>query len=107
MDPSRKRRLRLVVALTAAVLLATALIYTSFSASTEASKPSQLEPGKSYDVTGKVVKVNDALSDNPSVVNSDPYQEGWIVEVELSDTKQLDGLLDAGAYEKLLADQAH
>jgi glycine cleavage system H protein len=58
-------------------------------------------------VTGKVVKVNDALSDNPSAVNSDPYQEGWIVEVELSDTKQLDGLMDAGAYEKLLADQAH
>jgi cytochrome c-type biogenesis protein CcmE len=56
MDPSRKRKLRLVVALTAAVLLATALIYTSFSASTEASKPSQLKPGKSYDVTGKVVK---------------------------------------------------
>ena len=56
MDPSRKRKLRLVVALTAAVLLATALIYTSFSASTEASKPSELKPGKSYDVTGKVVK---------------------------------------------------
>jgi glycine cleavage system H protein len=58
-------------------------------------------------VTGKVVKVNDALSDNPSAVNSDPYLAGWIVEVELSDTKQLDGLMDAGAYEKLLADQAH
>ena len=56
MDPSRKRKLRLVVALTAAVLLATALIYTSFSASTEASKPSELVPGKSYDVTGKVVQ---------------------------------------------------
>ena len=58
-------------------------------------------------VSGKVVKVNDALSDNPSTVNSDPYQAGWIVEVELSDTKQLDGLMDAGAYEKLLAEQAH
>ena len=56
MDPSRKRKLRLVVALTAAVLLATALIYTSFSASTEASKPGDFQPGKSYDVTGKVVK---------------------------------------------------
>jgi cytochrome c-type biogenesis protein CcmE len=54
-DPPRKRKLRLVVALTAAVLLATALIYTSFSASTEASKPSQLKPGRSYDLTGKVV----------------------------------------------------
>lgn len=58
-------------------------------------------------VSGKVVKVNDALSDNPSTVNSDPYQGGWIVEVELSDTKQLDGLLDVGAYEKLLAELAH
>ena len=54
-DPTRKRKLRLVVALTAAVLLATALIYTSFSASTEASKPSQLKAGRSYDLTGKVV----------------------------------------------------
>jgi cytochrome c-type biogenesis protein CcmE len=55
MDPSRKRRLRLGVALAAAVLLATALIYTSFSASTEASKPSQIEEGRSYQLTGKVV----------------------------------------------------
>ena len=55
MDPSRKRKLRLVVALAAAVLLATALIYTSFSASTEAAKPSEIEPGKSYELTGKVV----------------------------------------------------
>ena len=56
MDPARKRKLRLVVALTAAVLLATALIYTSFSVSTEASKPSDIEPGRSYELTGKVVK---------------------------------------------------
>ena len=56
MDPSRKRRLRLVVALSAALLLAGALLYTSFSASTEASKPSQIQPGRSYEVTGKVVK---------------------------------------------------
>ena len=45
-----------MVALSAALLLATALIYTSFSASTEASKPSEIQPGKSYDITGKVVK---------------------------------------------------
>jgi cytochrome c-type biogenesis protein CcmE len=54
-DPSRKRKLRLIIALTAAVLLATALIYTSFSASTEASKPSEVKPGRSYDITGTVV----------------------------------------------------
>ena len=55
MDPARKRKIRLAVALSAAVVLAGALIYTSFSASTEASKPSQIEPGRSYELTGKVV----------------------------------------------------
>src|SRR3954471_21351877 len=55
MDPSRKRRLRLVVALSAALLLAAALLYTSFSASTEASKPSDVRPGRSYEISGKVV----------------------------------------------------
>jgi cytochrome c-type biogenesis protein CcmE len=54
-DPARKRRLRLIVALGAAVALAGALVYTSFSASTEASKPSQIQPGRSYELTGKVV----------------------------------------------------
>ena len=54
MDPSRKRKIRLVVALSAVVCLASALVYTSFSASTEASKPSQIEPGRSYEITGKV-----------------------------------------------------
>jgi cytochrome c-type biogenesis protein CcmE len=58
MDPQAKRKIRLVVALTTAVLLAAALVYTSFSAATEAKEPSQLlnaAPGKSYDLTGKVV----------------------------------------------------
>ena len=59
MDPARKRRVRLVVALSAAVLLAGALVYTSVSASTEAKTPSQLlassHAGRSYQLTGKVV----------------------------------------------------
>jgi len=59
MDPRRKRKLRLFVALTAAILLSGALIYTSFSASTQAKDPSDLiagaEPGRSYELTGKVV----------------------------------------------------
>jgi cytochrome c-type biogenesis protein CcmE len=54
-DPARKRRLRLIVALGAALALAGALVYTSFSAATEASKPSQIQPGRSYELTGKVV----------------------------------------------------
>jgi cytochrome c-type biogenesis protein CcmE len=59
MDPARKRRVRLVVALSAAVVLAAALVYTSFSASSEARSPSQLlasaDAGRSYQLTGKVV----------------------------------------------------
>lgn len=59
MDPSRKRTIRLVVALSAAVLLGTALIYTSFTASTQTRKPSELlaaapTPDRSYELTGKV-----------------------------------------------------
>ena len=56
MDPSRKRKIRLAVALGAAVCLAAVLLYTSFSASSEAAKPSQLKEGRSYEVTGKVVR---------------------------------------------------
>jgi cytochrome c-type biogenesis protein CcmE len=59
MDPSRKRKIRLVVALTAAVFLAVSLIYVSFSASSEAKSPSQLltsaRAGQTYQLTGKVV----------------------------------------------------
>jgi len=58
MDPSRKRKIRFVVALSAAVLLAGALVYTSFSASSEARTPSELlaaaTPGQVYQLTGKV-----------------------------------------------------
>jgi cytochrome c-type biogenesis protein CcmE len=57
-DPQRKRKIRLVAALSAAVLLAAALVYTSFSAASEAKEPSQLlgaAPGVSYDLTGTVV----------------------------------------------------
>ena len=53
-------------------------------------------------ISGKVVKVNDALSKAPDTVNKDPYQGGWIVEIEPSEPKQLDGLLDASAYEGAL-----
>ena len=59
MDPSRKRKTRLIVALTCALLLAGALVYTSFSAASEARQPSQLgaaEPGKTYQLTGRVAK---------------------------------------------------
>ena len=60
MDPARKRRIRLTIALGLAVVLAGALMYTSFSAATEARQPSELlagaTPGKSYELTGKVTR---------------------------------------------------
>jgi cytochrome c-type biogenesis protein CcmE len=58
MGPGRKRKLRLIAALTAVVLLAAALVYTSFSASSETRSPSDLlasaEPGETYELTGRV-----------------------------------------------------
>jgi cytochrome c-type biogenesis protein CcmE len=66
-DPARKRKIRLVVALSAAVLLAAGLVYTSFSASTEAKQPSQLlqaDPGGTYELTGKVVPGSIERSDD-------------------------------------------
>jgi len=49
-------------------------------------------------VTGEVVAVNDALEDNPELVNESPYADGWIVQIRMSDPSELDGLMDAEAY---------
>ena len=53
-------------------------------------------------VSGKVIEVNKKLNDEPQSVNSDPYGDGWIVKIELSDAGQLDELLDASDYEAQL-----
>ena len=55
-------------------------------------------------VGGEVTAANDALTGQPELVNSDPYGGGWMVRVRLSDPAQLDGLLDAAAYEQLVAE---
>ncbi len=57
-------------------------------------------------VSGKVIKVNQSLVDSPQTVNQDPYQTGWIIEVEPSDSKPLDALMDASSYQKMLQDKA-
>lgn len=57
-------------------------------------------------VSGKVVKVNQTLSDQPQLINQDPYGKGWICEVEPSQPGELDTLLDADAYTKLVASAA-
>ena len=53
-------------------------------------------------VTGTVSAVNPALTDNPELVNSDPYGEGWMVKITLADAADVDGLLDAAAYKSLV-----
>jgi glycine cleavage system H protein len=55
-------------------------------------------------VSGEVTAGNDALGGTPEVVNTDPYGEGWMVRVRLADASQLDALLDAAAYEQLIAE---
>ncbi len=55
-------------------------------------------------VTGKIVEVNSALEDEPMVINRDPYGDGWMVKVEVSDSSNLDELLDAKAYEGMIAE---
>ena len=56
-------------------------------------------------VTGKIVKVNSPLSDSPEYVNEDPYDEGWMIQVAVTNAKELDGLLDAEAYQAFLREQ--
>ncbi|MDX6632015.1 MAG: glycine cleavage system protein [Solirubrobacterales bacterium] len=55
-------------------------------------------------LSGRIVEVNTALADAPENVNSDPYGEGWMVKVELSEPGELDSLLDAAAYQALLSE---
>ncbi|HEX5250432.1 MAG TPA: glycine cleavage system protein GcvH [Gaiellales bacterium] len=53
-------------------------------------------------LSGEVVEVNGTLEGNESTVNDDPYGEGWLVKVRMSDPGELDGLMSAGAYRELL-----
>src|SRR5438876_6450444 len=57
-------------------------------------------------LSGEVVEVNRAVIDAPETVNEDPYGNGWLVRVRLSDPQEGDSLLDAEAYKRHLADQA-
>jgi glycine cleavage system H protein len=53
-------------------------------------------------LSGEITAVNDSLADSPEKVNQDPYGEGWMVKVRLSDPAEADQLLDVGAYKDLL-----
>lgn len=54
-------------------------------------------------VGGKVIAINEALPDTPEMVNSDPYGQAWLVKIEISDTSEVDELMDADAYEAFVA----
>lgn len=54
-------------------------------------------------LSGEITEVNEAAKENPDVINADPYGEGWLVKVKLSDTGEVDSLMDAEAYKALLA----
>jgi glycine cleavage system H protein len=54
-------------------------------------------------LSGEVVEVNAGLSDAPELINDDPYGQGWLVRVKLSDESEVEQLLDAGAYRQLLS----
>jgi glycine cleavage system H protein len=53
-------------------------------------------------LSGEIVEVNEGLTDSPETVNSDPYGEGWMVKVRLSEASELDQLLDVAQYKELL-----
>jgi glycine cleavage system H protein len=53
-------------------------------------------------LTGEVIEFNEALENEPELVNSDPYGKGWMIKIAISDSSQIDHLLDAEAYQKLI-----
>lgn len=50
-------------------------------------------------VGGEIVEVNDKVTDDPSLLNSDPYEDGWLIKIKASDTSPLDGLMDQSTYD--------
>ena len=53
-------------------------------------------------LSGEIIEFNDSLESEPEKVNTDPYGDGWMIKVKISDTSQIDNLLDAGAYQELI-----
>jgi len=55
-------------------------------------------------VSGKVIEVNQALDNDPMVINRDPYKGGWIIKIQVSDKSQIEQLLDAASYKSILGE---
>ena len=58
-------------------------------------------------VSGEVVEVNEKLADNPELVNTDPYGDGWMIRIRLSDPTELDDLMTAEEYEEYCETESH
>ena len=56
-------------------------------------------------VSGEVIEINEELPDTPELVNSSPYEDAWMLKIKLSDPSELDGLLDAAAYQSFVKEQ--
>lgn len=57
-------------------------------------------------VSGKITAINEALLEGPEIINQDPYGEGWLVQVEIARPEELDGLMDADAYDTFSKEEA-
>ncbi len=57
-------------------------------------------------VGGKVVEINEPLFDTPELLNEDPYDEGWMIKLQLSDPSEVDGLMDAEAYQQYIEEES-
>lgn len=54
-------------------------------------------------ISGEVTEINEMLSDDPEIVNKDPYRDGWMIKIKMSSMDELDALLDAQAYKDLVS----
>ena len=55
-------------------------------------------------ISGKVIEINENLESEPEIVNSDPYEKGWMIKVEIADTSALDAMLSADDYKSLISE---
>ena len=53
-------------------------------------------------LTGEIIELNEAIEDEPELVNTDPYGKGWMIKIKIEDTTNLEGLLDAETYQELI-----
>lgn len=58
-------------------------------------------------LAGEIVEVNETLTDSPDLVNKDPYGEGWLLRIQLSNANDVNGLLDAEAYNEAVSEEEH